>query len=161
MPVASRQTQRKNLKNVLHAKILATTQDGLSSTIISGKQRGVVTTQEFKKGEFVVEYIGELIDSKTAKIRESNREEYGDYMFYFRFSEKNFCNDASAESNRLGRLINHSRENKNIVPRIVNINSIPHVCFFAAKDIQIGTELLYDYNDRRPEIIKIYPWLNE
>lgn len=54
----------------------------------AGKGRGVITTREFTKGEFVVEYIGELIDQLTAKKREKiyaqDRSEY--WMLYVLFS---------------------------------------------------------------------------
>lgn len=35
---------------------------------------------------------------------------------------------------------------KNSYPRVVlDTKSVPHVCFFANKDIQIGEEIRYDY----------------
>ena len=55
-----------------------------------GKGRGVVTTSTFKKGQFVVEYIGDLITIAEAKERE---EKYaldtsiGCYMYYFRHKD--------------------------------------------------------------------------
>lgn len=51
-----------------------------------GKGRGVVTTREFTKGEFVVEYVGVLIDQVTAKKREllyAQDQNAGCYMYYF------------------------------------------------------------------------------
>lgn len=51
-----------------------------------GKGRGVVTTRPFSKGEFVVEYCGELIDQAQAKKREakySKDQSAGCYMYYF------------------------------------------------------------------------------
>lgn len=51
-----------------------------------GKGRGVITTQEFAKGEFVVEYIGELINQGEAKEREelyAQDQNTGCYMYYF------------------------------------------------------------------------------
>lgn len=58
-----------------------------------GKGRGVITTREFAKGEYVVEYIGELISQAEAKIRE---EEYaqdqntGCYMYYFQHRNQQY-----------------------------------------------------------------------
>ena len=41
------------------------------------KNRGIVTTKNISQGDFVVEYAGELIDDKTASIRELQYTEYG------------------------------------------------------------------------------------
>ena len=52
------------------------------------KGRGVVTTRKFSKGEFVVEYIGDLIDMKEAKLREIKYAQdatKGCYMYYFTY----------------------------------------------------------------------------
>ena len=49
--------------------------------------------RNFAKGDFIVEYAGELIDIGTAKNRE---QEYsmdaskGCYMYYFKFKEKQY-----------------------------------------------------------------------
>lgn len=54
------------------------------------KGRGVVTTRLFCKGEFVVEYVGELLDIKDAKEREtmySLDTSKGCYMYYFTYND--------------------------------------------------------------------------
>jgi len=54
----------------------------------TGKGRGVITTREFAKGEFVVEYIGELISQAEAKEREkiyAQDQNAGCYMYYFQY----------------------------------------------------------------------------
>lgn len=51
-----------------------------------GKGRGIVTTQQFAKGDFVVEYAGDLIDQVSAKKREAiyaQDQNTGCYMYYF------------------------------------------------------------------------------
>ena len=53
---------------------------------MEGKGRGVFPTRPFRKGEFIVEYSGELISMDEAKKREKdylNDEEIGSYMYYF------------------------------------------------------------------------------
>ena len=60
---------------------------------IEGKGRGVVATKEFKRGEFVVEYAGDLIDLKVAKRREDKYKQnsnIGCYMYYFSFNNKTY-----------------------------------------------------------------------
>ena len=60
----------------------------------------------------------------------------------------NFSIDSTHESGRYGRLINHSKKNKNLVTKILIIKGIPKLILFANKDIEEGSELLYDYGER-------------
>jgi len=69
-----------------------------------------------------------------------------------------FSIDATAETNRLGRLVNHSR-NGNLVTRIVEVGSTPHLVLTAKEDIPINVEVSYDYGDRSRESIRHHPWL--
>lgn len=69
-----------------------------------------------------------------------------------------FSVDATAETERLGRLINHDR-NGNLLPRIVPIEKQPHLVLMAKDDIPEGVELTYDYGDRSKEAIEHNPWL--
>jgi SET domain-containing protein len=56
------------------------------------KGRGVVATRQFSRGDFVVEYSGELIELSVAKEREQDyaKEEKGCYIYYFAFKDKNY-----------------------------------------------------------------------
>jgi hypothetical protein len=57
------------------------------------KGRGVIVTRDYDKGEFVVEYAGDLIDVGSAKERESKYSldlTTGCYMYYFKHSNKQF-----------------------------------------------------------------------
>ncbi len=59
----------------------------------------------FEKGQFVVKYVGELIDAAETKSREANYKSdsrKGCFMFYFSHGDKMHCIDATAESNHLG-----------------------------------------------------------
>ena len=66
--------------------------------------------------------------------------------------------DATAESGKLGRLINHCR-NGNLTTRIVEINCTPRLVFIAKEDIKSGAEICYDYGDRSRESLRHHPWL--
>ena len=60
---------------------------------IKGKGRGVIATRDFMKGDFVVEYAGDLIDLATAKVRELKYEKdpsVGCYMFFFHYNDKSY-----------------------------------------------------------------------
>jgi histone-lysine N-methyltransferase SETD8 len=55
--------------------------------LLADKGRGVVAARSFSRGEFVVEYAGELIDMTEARIRESlyaSDQNTGCYMYYFK-----------------------------------------------------------------------------
>ena len=50
------------------------------------KGRGVIATRAFSPGEFVVEYIGELISGSEARSREDEYKKdpnVGSFMFFF------------------------------------------------------------------------------
>ncbi|XP_018569296.1 N-lysine methyltransferase KMT5A-A-like [Anoplophora glabripennis] len=136
-------------------------EEGLEVRYINGKGRGVFASKNFLRGEFVVEYSGELIDVNEASRREKVYEEdesTGCYMYYFKHNEQQYCVDATAESGKLGRLINHSR-NGNLVTRTVLVDGKPRLALLARADIREGEELLYDYGDRSKEALEHHPWL--
>lgn len=70
-----------------------------------------------------------------------------------------FSIDATEEDNRLGRLINHSKSKPNLTVKLVASDTRPHICMFAAIDIPVGTELLYDYGDRSSSSVQTFKWL--
>ncbi|XP_064153568.1 N-lysine methyltransferase KMT5A-like [Anguilla rostrata] len=136
-------------------------EEGLEVRHIEGKGRGVFASRSFRKGQFVVEYHGDLLETKDAKKRE---EEYGRnpatgcYMYYFQYLSKTYCVDATKETQRLGRLVNHSKAG-NCQTKLHGINGKPHLILVASRDIEKGEELLYDYGDRSKESIAAHPWL--
>lgn len=73
--------------------------------------------------------------------------------FFFYFSV-----DATKETGRLGRLINHSK-NGNCQTKLHDINGVPHLILIASRNIDEGEELLYDYGDRSKASIAAHPWL--
>ena len=109
-----------------------------------------------------MEYAGNLIDIGTAKELES---EYsmdtskGCYMYYFKHKGRQYCVDATAESGRYGRLINHSRKFPNCISRVVMFENTPRLILVARQDLPKGTELVYDYGDRSHKSLVAHPWL--
>ncbi|XP_056391831.1 N-lysine methyltransferase KMT5A isoform X2 [Hyla sarda] len=141
--------------------ILNGIEHGMKIDMITGKGRGVFATRNFHRGEFVVEYHGDLIETTDAKRREAlyaQDSSTGCYMYYFQYLNKTYCVDATKETNRLGRLINHSK-NGNCLTKLHDINNVPHLILIAARDIKAGEELLYDYGDRSRSSIEAHPWL--
>lgn len=61
--------------------------------LIDGKGRGVIATKQFSRGEFVVEYHGDLIEITDAKKREAlyaQDPSTGCYMYYFQYLSKTY-----------------------------------------------------------------------
>jgi len=129
---------------------------------IPGKNRGVVPTKKLSKGDFAVEYAGELIEHSTAEERENKYAmdvSKGCYMYYFKTNGKNYCIDATVETGRYGRLVNHSRQTPNLMTKVIMNGKSPRLILVAKHDIEPGTELLYDYGDRSKESLAAHPWL--
>lgn len=165
--LAPRRQRRPTVKDKVAAmnRILlsGSDQDGLKIENFLGKGRGVVATRLFKKGEFVLEYAGDILDYHTAIRREEDRGEYvSSYMFFFYYKGVKIAIDATQEdpNGRLGRLLNHSRK-CNLKSDVVSLNDTPRIVFYAKRDIKPGEELLFDYGERRPEVLKTYPFLRK
>lgn len=135
-------------------------EDGLQVAYFADKGRGVIATRPFGRGQFVVEYAGELVGVAEARERErlyAQDPTAGCYMYYFRHGDQQYCIDATAESGRLGRLVNHSR-NGNLSTKALWVDG-PRLVLLAAQDIASGEELTYDYGDRSKESLQHHPWL--
>ena len=60
---------------------------------IACKGRGVVAMRTFTRGEFVVEYAGDLVDLGVARQREkgyASNQYVGCYMYYFQHRNNNY-----------------------------------------------------------------------
>ncbi|XP_049334436.1 N-lysine methyltransferase KMT5A-A-like [Astyanax mexicanus] len=113
--------------------------------ISSIKGRGVFATDHFQKGDFVVEYRGELISfSEAEKRRTTYDDRCAVFLFDFYWQEKWWCIDAAIEDGSLGRLVNDDDKNPNCKMKII-VDGEPHLCLFAVRDISPGEEVTYDY----------------
>jgi [histone H4]-lysine20 N-methyltransferase SETD8 len=147
---------------LIEKAILNHQEDGLVVKIIENKGRGVFADKPFYKDDFIVEYAGELIPYQEAKDREKKYSEdptIGCYMYFFEFKTKKYCIDATAESGRLGRLLNHSKAKNNCHTKLYEINSKPVLAILASRDIKLDEELTYDYGDRDKFTLEAHPWL--
>jgi histone-lysine N-methyltransferase SETD8 len=163
-----RRSVRKTKKEVLEERnrkieqaVLEGKEDNLEIRVFNEKGRGVVALKNFSRGEFVVEYAGELISYSEAQNREaaySKDTATGCYMYYFKHKNQQYCIDATSESDRFGRLVNHSR-NGNLTPRTMLIQNIPRLLLYAKEEIKLGEEITYDYGDRSKEALIHHPWL--
>jgi len=148
----------------IEARLLSTDDSTLDIKIsmIENKGRGIKSKRAFVKGEFIVEYAGELISDEESKSREAKYLQdtsKGSYMYWFKHKGTEYCIDATGESGRYGRLLNHSLKKPNCVTKVVMLGNTPRLILVAKHDIEEETELLYDYGDRSKQSVKDHPWL--
>lgn len=152
----------KEKREAIEHALKTMTEDGLEVRTIENKGRGVFATKRFERGEFICEYAGEMVSYKVAKKREekySADANIGCYMYFFEHKSKQYCVDATAETDRFGRLFNHSKLGGNCCTKIFEMNAKPFLILCAARDIQAGEELTYDYGDRNKSSLESHPWL--
>ncbi|XP_078100325.1 uncharacterized protein LOC144513205 isoform X3 [Sander vitreus] len=112
------------------------------------KGRGIFTSVPFEKGDFLLEYRGDLISNEECERRQII---YHDllklFMFEFHFNGKLWCVDAATENGSLGRLVNDDHINPNAKMKYLTVQGKPHLCLFAVRDISPGEEITYNYGD--------------
>ncbi|XP_065930734.1 N-lysine methyltransferase KMT5A isoform X2 [Magallana gigas] len=110
---------------------------------------GVFATQNFPKGSFLVEYVGERIVPKEAEEREKKRKiKHTSYMFYFKWNGLKCIDETNTE--RKGKYIKDEEVGSplnNCVMRLLVTENYPRLCLFANRDIKAGEELRYDYGE--------------
>lgn len=134
----------------------------LQVAICGEKGRGLIAMRPFLRGEFVVEYKGDLVEYAEAVRREAEYAKdnsIGSYMYFFKYQERRMCVDATAETPFKGRLLNHSVLRPNLKPKVLDFGHFICVGLYAMKDIKMGEELLYDYGDRTRCTVEKNPWL--
>ena len=139
-----------------------------------GRGLGVRAKIAIEKGQKITEYCGALLSRDEAEEAERRYEERGDsmcYTFWFRGSNgEQLCLDAT-HSTHISRFFNHSKKRPNIKPRrVVPDNDEdsptppdrhPKIVFFARRNIAAGDELLFDYGEDRPHVLRENPWLKQ
>ena len=106
-----------------------------------GKGWGLKIMEPVKHGEFILEYIGEVLDNAAAEAR--LQDEASDRHFYQMELEANRIVDAKNKGN-VSRFINHSCD-PNIEVQKWCVNGYFRLGFFALRDLEVGEELSYDY----------------
>ncbi|XP_052080137.1 uncharacterized protein LOC127718205 isoform X2 [Mytilus californianus] len=104
---------------------------------------GLKTNAELPHGDFVMEYVGEVLDYKTFKSRTKQYAKSGESHFYFMALNADEVIDASYKGN-VSRFINHSCD-PNCETQKWTVNGVLRVGFFTKKEIPAGTELTFDY----------------
>uniref|UniRef100_A0A669D7Z4 Nuclear receptor binding SET domain protein 2 n=1 Tax=Oreochromis niloticus TaxID=8128 RepID=A0A669D7Z4_ORENI len=109
-----------------------------------GKGWGLICLRDIKKGEFVNEYIGELIDEEECRARIKYAHENNITDFYMLTIDKDRIIDAGPKGN-YSRFMNHSCQ-PNCETQKWTVNGDTRVGLFAVCDIPAGTELTFNYN---------------
>lgn len=89
----TKQAVEQEISQQIEMAIEKQLEDGLIVKVFPDKGRGIVAGRAFQRGEFVVEYIGELIDQTEADRREEDyaqNAEFGCYMYYFKHKEQQY-----------------------------------------------------------------------
>ncbi|CAG2100211.1 unnamed protein product [Medioppia subpectinata] len=105
---------------------------------------GLKADEDIKKGQFVIEYVGELIDEDECERRLKSMGDNNQSNFYFLTIDKEKIIDAGPKGN-LARFMNHSCQ-PNCETQKWMVNGATRVGLFAVCDIPTGTELTFNYN---------------
>lgn len=110
---------------------------------IPGAGKGLFTKRDIKKGERIVEYLGEIITEAECD-RRAEKDEYG-YIF---FISKKKCVDAFHTPNELARYANDAKG-------LTKVKGLKNNCCYtvyknsgwilAEKDIKAGSEIFVSY----------------
>lgn len=100
--------------------------------------RGAFATRPIRKGERIIEYLGERVSHAVADERYDDHKNGVHHTFLFSVSTRVVI-DASVDGNE-ARFINHSCD-----PNCESVIEGGRVFIDAAKAIKTGTELVYDY----------------
>ncbi|CAI5766909.1 histone-lysine N-methyltransferase, H3 lysine-36 and H4 lysine-20 specific isoform X3 [Podarcis lilfordi] len=105
---------------------------------------GLQAKRDIKKGEFVNEYVGELIDEEECRARIRYAQEHDITNFYMLTLDKDRIIDAGPKGN-YARFMNHCCQ-PNCETQKWSVNGDTRVGLFALINIKAGTELTFNYN---------------
>ncbi|XP_045890520.1 histone-lysine N-methyltransferase NSD3 isoform X8 [Micropterus dolomieu] len=109
-----------------------------------GRGWGLRTNQALRKGDFVTEYVGEVIDSEECQQRIKRAHENHVTNFYMLTLTKDRVIDAGPKGNS-SRFMNHSCS-PNCETQKWTVNGDVRIGLFALCDIEADTELTFNYN---------------
>lgn len=105
---------------------------------------GLAASENIKEGDFVIEYVGDVIDEAELQVRIQKMQMNQDKNFYFLAVEGQLYIDAGPRGNH-ARFMNHSCEPNCKVDKWIARNEI-RMGLFATKNIPQNTELTFNYN---------------
>ncbi|XP_048853645.1 histone-lysine N-methyltransferase, H3 lysine-36 specific isoform X5 [Brienomyrus brachyistius] len=105
---------------------------------------GLRSCYDIKKGQFVSEYVGEVIDEEECRARIKHAQDNDIGNFYMLTLDKDRIIDAGPKGNQ-ARFMNHCCQ-PNCETQKWTVNGDTRVGLFALMDIPAGTELTFNYN---------------
>ncbi|XP_022938750.1 histone-lysine N-methyltransferase ASHH2 isoform X1 [Cucurbita moschata] len=108
------------------------------------KGYGLQSVEDISKGQFLIEYVGEVLDMHAYEARQKEYALNGHRHFYFMTLDGSEVIDACGKGN-LGRFINHSCD-PNCRTEKWMVNGEICIGLFALRDIKKGEEVTFDYN---------------
>jgi histone-lysine N-methyltransferase SETD1 len=104
---------------------------------------GVYSMDKVQKGDIIMEYVGEVVRDVLGDVREHHYERCGiESSYLFRLDASHII-DATKKGN-IARFVNHSCD-PNSYPRVYFSQGPPRIVIYAARDIEPGEEIVYDY----------------
>lgn len=113
----------------------------LGKSTIDGAGWGAFNKYALVKGDFVSEYVGEVITQEEAERRGRI---YDKHQRSYLFNLSTDCVVDAARKGNKARYINHSSK-PNCCPRLVVVNGFMRIGIFAIEDIEAQSELFFDY----------------
>jgi len=121
-------------------------QVGLRSRLVLGRSDtrgfGVFAAERADTGDFVGEYVGELVPHDEAHARGRVYDAMG--VSYLYTSTRDVVLDATRVGSRM-RYVNHSQARASLVPKLLSVCGYIRVGLFAARERVPGEELFFDY----------------
>ncbi|KAK2469722.1 hypothetical protein H9L39_18537 [Fusarium oxysporum f. sp. albedinis] len=137
----------------------------LGQSQLEGVGYGLFAAECIAQGDFIIEYVGELITHDEGVRREARRgdvfDEESNISYVFTLLENEGMWVDAAIYGNLSRYINHASEKSsgdkrgcNITPQILYVNGEYRIKFTATRDIQAGEELFFNYGENFPNLTK-------
>jgi len=130
------------------------------------KGYGVTAQEDIPAGQYVFDYVGEIVSGEEAVQREANyaSSRQSPFMFnitlpapglglevckgrVYKATSSVLCTVDCTKKGNVARLVNHScSPNLVVLPHFLGHSACPRLQVFSTKDIQAGDELLMDYH---------------
>jgi len=107
----------------------------------------LITEQDIPVNGYIGEYLGEVITNTLKDQRKANK-----YCFELEISNNSYSIDATIFRNQFAYM-NHSCD-PNVYALCLVHSNLPHLYFFAAKNIQAGDTLTVDYFPDKKILVK-------
>lgn len=132
----------------------------VGQSFLPGVGYGLFTMEDVSQGEFVIEYLGELISQDEGVRREERRgdvfgEKTSTSFLFTLLDGEGLWLDAGSYGN-LSRYINHAPAGGlrgcNITPTVLYVNGEWRIKFTALRDLKQGEELFFNYGQHFPNL---------